>query len=467
MDSYDVVVIGSGPAGEKGAEQAAQFGKRVALIERAEHLGGAGINTGTVPSKTLRETALYFSGLQQRGLYGIDYSLRAGLSVRELMHREHAVVAAERRMLSSNIRNLNVTLHNGSASLEDRHVVNIVGSRGASQVGGDIILIATGSSPFRPPEIPFDNRLIHDSDTVLDMKSIPRSLVIVGAGAVGVEYACIFAALDAEVTLLEEHDHIMPFVDSEIVQRLIHQLKTIGVRVTLKGRVTGIRSEDAHVGLDMEDGSTGIFDMALITVGRRSNVEGLGLERVGVKTGERGRIEVNEHFQTTVPNIYAAGDVIGFPALAATSVEQARVAMTHAVGRGPDERVSPVLPLAVYAIPEISMVGLTEDECRRRNIRYVVGRGQYKDNPRGQIIGDMSGMIKLVFSPTDRRLLGAHIIGELAAELIHIAAHVMISGQTIEAFTRAVYNYPTLADVYKAAAYDGLQRLERDEASRP
>jgi NAD(P) transhydrogenase len=467
MESYDVVVIGSGPAGEKGAEQAAQFGKRVALIERAEHLGGAGINTGTVPSKTLRETALYFSGLQQRGLYGIDYSLRAGLSVRELMHREHVVVGNERRIISRDIRQLNVTVYRGTAALQDPHVVHIAGPAGPTEIAGDIILLATGSSPFRPPDIPFDRRLIHDSDTVLDMKSIPRSLVIVGAGAVGVEYACIFAALDAKVTLLEEHDHIMPFVDSEIIQRLLDQLRTIGVKVMLNSRVTRLRTEAKRVRLDMEDGSTGTFDMALITVGRRSNVEGLGLEHIGVKTGERGRIEVNEHYQTSVPNVYAAGDVIGFPALAAASMEQARVAMTHALGEGHEERVSPVLPLAVYAIPEISMVGLTEDECKTRKVPYLVGRGLYEDNARGQIIGDVSGMIKLVFSPSDRRVLGAHIIGELAAELIHIAAHVMMSGQTIDEFVRAVYNYPTLADVYKAAAHDGLRQLERAAASQP
>ncbi len=461
MEHYDLVVIGSGPAGEKGAEQAAQFGKRVALIERAEHLGGAGINTGTVPSKTLRETALYFSGLQQRGLYGIDYSLKAGLSVREFMHREHIVVGNERRLVSRNVERHNIKRIHGAAAFKDANTVHVTTSVSDKDVSGDVILIATGSSPFHPPEIPFDHKLIYDSDTILQMKQIPRTMAVLGGGVIGVEYASIFAALGVQVALIESHPRILPFADSEMIDRLVHQLEGMGLKFRLNDHMSAIEAINQHVKLTLQEAGPQEFDIALIAAGRQSNVQELGLEPIGVKLGERGLVLVNEQYQTTVANVYAAGDVIGFPALAATSMEQARVAMTHAFGAGYEERLSPVLPFAVYAIPEISMVGLTEDECKAKNIPHCVGRGFYEDNARGQIIGDMSGMIKLIFSPADRKLLGAHIIGEMASELIHIASHVMMAGGAITEFVQAVYNYPTLADLYKSAAYDGLDSLSK------
>lgn len=465
MERCDLIAIGSGPAGEKGAEQAAHFGKRVVLIEKAPHLGGAGINTGTVPSKTLRETALYFSGLRQRGLYGIDYSLKPGLSVREFMHREHMVVASERRLVNRNVERHKITRIHGVASLKDLHTVLVRGSGGEREILGDIILIATGSSPFRPAGIPFDQGVICDSDGLLQMKRIPKTMAVLGGGVIGVEYASIFATLGVHVTLVEAQGRILSFVDSEIADRLVHQLQVIGLEFLLNSPMANIRADDRGVLLTLKDGSSRSFEMALIAAGRRSNVEELGLDKVGITLGERGLVAVNEHFQTAVPNIYAAGDVIGFPALATTSMEQARVAMAHAFGTGIQERVSPVLPLAVYAVPEISMVGLTEDECKDRNLPYLVGRGSYEDNARGQIIGDMSGMIKLLFTPPDQRLLGAHIIGEQASELIHVASQVMTSGGSIHAFVSAVYNYPTLTDVYKSAAYDGLDQLEHWKAA--
>jgi NAD(P) transhydrogenase len=458
---YDLIVIGSGPAGENGAEQAARFGKRVALIERAEHLGGAGINTGTVPSKTLRETALYFSGLQQRGLYGIDYSLKEGLSVRDFMHREHIVVGNERRLITRNVEKHGISRIHGEASIKDAHTVLVATSGATREIGGEVILIATGSSPFHPPEIPFDDDFIYDSDTILQMKRIPKTMAVLGGGVIGVEYASIFSALGVKVTLVESHPHVLPFVDSEIIDRLVAQLQKIGLTFLLNEHMTAIEAKGKRVRLNLQNGGAQEFDIALIAAGRQSNVKGLGLEDIGIKLGERGLVTVNEQFQTSLPNIYAAGDVIGFPALAATSTEQARVAMTHAFGEGYEERLSPVLPLAVYAIPEISMVGLTEDECKNKNIPHLIGRGSYEDNARGQIIGDMSGMIKIVFSPADKKLLGAHIIGEQASELIHIASHVMMSGGTIDEFVQAVYNYPTLADLYKSAAYDGLDNLAK------
>ncbi len=461
MEKYDLIVIGSGPAGEKGAEQAAEFGKHVALIERAEYLGGAGINTGTVPSKSLRETALYFSGLQQRSLYGIDYSLKGGLSVREFMHREHIVVGNERRLVSRKIEQHRIARIRGEAAFKDAQTLRVTGSNGEKEVQGELILVATGSSPFHPPDIPFDDTLICDSDTILGIKRIPKTMAVLGGGVIGVEYASIFAALGIHVTLMESRDRILPFVDTEIMERLVHQLEGIGLTFILNDRMSSIGSSDHHVTMKLEKAGEKEFDIALMAAGRQSNTQGLGLEQIGVKCGQRGLILVNEQYQTSVPNIYAAGDVIGFPALAATSMEQARVAMIHAFGKDHEERLSPVLPFAVYAIPEISMVGMTEDECKSKNVPYIVGRGYYEDNARGQIIGDMSGMIKLIFSPSDRKLLGVHIIGEQASELIHIGSHVMMANGDIAEFVHAVYNYPTLSDLYKSAAHNGLDDLAR------
>jgi len=461
MEHYDLIVIGSGPAGEKGAAQAAYFGKRVAVIERAPHVGGAGINTGTVPSKTLREAALYYSGLQQRGLYGIDYSLKENMSVTDFMHREHIVVNNEHKLIEDNLSRHHITLIHGEASLKDAHIVRITSATGEQEIHGDILLIATGSSPFHPDGIPFDGNLIYDSDTILRMNRIPKTMAVVGAGVIGTEYASIFTALGVNVILIEPKERLLPFVDTEMIHRLIDQLKLLGLKFALGDRVKEIEPQGNHVQLRLASHGVLDVDIALIASGRQSNVQGLGLEQVGITTGNRGLVMVNEKYQTNVPNIYAAGDVIGFPALASTSMEQARVAMAHAFGLSYKEQLSPVLPLAIYSIPEVSSVGLTEDDCQAKNIPYLVGRAFYENNPRGQIIGDMSGMIKLVFSPSDKKLLGAHIIGELASELIHIAAHVMISNGTIDVFIQSVYNYPTLADLYKYAAYDGLGNFEK------
>ena len=460
-DHYDLIVIGSGPAGEKGAAQAAYFGKRVALVERADHVGGAGINTGTVPSKTLREAALYFSGLQQRGLYGIDYSLKDNISVKDFMHREKIVVENEHRLIETNIHKHHITLLHGEASFKDAHTMKVISPDGETFITGDIVLIATGSSPYHPPEIPFDGDLIYDSDSILHMDRIPKTMAVVGGGVIGTEYASIFTALGVQVTLIEPKERVLPFVDTEMIHRLMDQLKLLGLRFALGDKMTSIERHAGHVQLTLETRGILEFDIALIASGRQSNVQELGLEQIGVKMGNRGLVIVNDKFQTSVPNIYAAGDVIGFPALASTSMDQARVAMVHAFDLAYKEHMSPVLPLAVYAIPEISSVGVTEDECMAKQIPYLIGRAYYENNPRGQIIGDMSGMIKLVFSPKDKRLLGAHIIGEQASELIHIAAHVMLCDGTIDAFIQSVYNYPTLADLYKYAAYDGLGNWEK------
>ncbi len=460
-EKYDLIVIGAGPAGEKGASKAAQYGKRVALIERAPYLGGAGINTGTVPSKTLRESALYFSGLRQRGLYGIDYSLKDNLTVKDFMYRERTVVNKERSMIEQTVRHENITLLHGEGSLRDAHTVRIKSGGTEHEISGDVILIATGSSPHHPPEIPFDGKLIFDSDTILNMQRIPKTMAVIGGGVIGTEYASIFTALGIHVTLIEPHGRIVSFVDSEIAGRLTDQLEKLGLHFIFNDRMTTIKPQDHHVHVSLEKGGLMEFDVALMTAGRQSNVQGLDLEQVGVKLGERGLILVDENYQTNISNIYAVGDVIGFPALASTSMEQARVAVVHAFDLKYKEKLAPFVPLAVYAIPEISSIGLTEDDCKAKNIDYLVGRAYYEENARGQIIGDMSGMIKLVFSPIDKKLLGAHIIGEQASELIHIAGHVMLTGGPIDAFIDAVYNYPTLSDSYQYAAYDGLENQTR------
>ncbi len=467
MEHYDLLVIGSGPAGEKGAAQAAHAGKRVALIERAAHMGGTGINTGTVPSKTLREAALFYSGLRQRGLQGIQYSLKENLSLADLMQREQVVTARERKLTARNLENHQIDLLHGTASFVDAHTVRVIYAAGVREVSGDVILIATGASPHRPPEFPFDGELIHDSDTILQLKRLPKTLAVVGAGVIGTEYASIFTALGVQVTLIEPRERMLPFVDYEMIRRLQDRLTALGLQFKLGHRILSVDRQPASVRLTLDSPATLEYDNVLVASGRQGNIYGLGLEQIGVATSDQGLIVVNDRYQTSVPHIYAAGDVIGFPALASTSMEQGRAAMARAFGLPYKEHITSILPFAVYAIPEISMVGLTEDECRDREIPHLIGRSTYEDNPRGQIIGDTTGMVKLIFSPQDKKLLGAHIIGEQASELIHIAAHVLMAHGTLDVFSDAVYNFPTLADAYKAAAYNGLQAWEQWRADNP
>jgi NAD(P) transhydrogenase len=462
MADYDLVVIGSGPAGEKGAAQAAFFGKRVALVECEPRLGGSAVNTGTIPSKTLRETALYFSGLRQRGLYGIDYSLKEGLTVQDFMHREQVVVKRQRQIIEHNLERHNIEVVWGAGAIVDPHTVRVRTHAGQMRdLDTDFILIATGSSPYHPSDIPFDHELIYDSDSILNMKFIPKTMVVVGGGVIGCEYASIFTALGVQVTLVDSRARLLPVVDHEIAGQLQTQLAGLGLCFIFNERVVNTKISEGRVQLQLKNGGWLECEIALFAAGRQSNIQGLGLETLKVDLGERGLIRVNEHYQTNIPNIYAAGDVIGFPALASTSMEQARVAMVHAFNLLYKEQLSPVLPYAIYTIPEISMAGLTEDECLAKNIPYLVGRAYYDHNPRGQIIGEVNGMLKLIFSPDKKKLLGVHHIGEMSAELVHIGAHALASNHSIDEFIRAVYNYPTLADAYKYAAYDGLGKWER------
>jgi NAD(P) transhydrogenase len=460
VESFDLVVIGSGPAGEKGAAQAAYFGKRVALVERAPDLGGAGVNTGTVPSKTLRESALYFSGLRQRGLYGIDYSLREGLTVQGFMHRKDAVVSAERLKIATNLAAHKVEMITASAQFEDPHTVSAVDQNGATRtLRGEVILIATGSKPHRQPEIPFDDRTIFDSDSILRMNRIPKSMIVVGGGVIGCEYASIFTAMGVEVTLVDGRERLLPFLDAEISDLLRARLASLGLRFHFQERVKETVHTAGRVRMTLASGMTVEAETALFAAGRRGAVDGLHLEKAGLGINERGNLDVNDRYQTHVRHIYAAGDVIGFPALASTSMEQGRVAMCHAFGFPYKQRLASQLPMGIYTIPEISAVGETAESCEIRKISYEVGRAKYANNARGQIIGESTGMLKLIFRPDNRQLLGVQIFGESATELIHLGMAVLESGGAIDTFIELVFNFPTLSELYKYAAYDGLGNL--------
>jgi NAD(P) transhydrogenase len=460
MKHFDLLVIGSGPAGEKGAAQAAYFGKKVGMVERGLWVGGIFVNTGTIPSKCLREAALYYSGLLQRGLYGIDYSLRDNLTVAEFMHRKDAVVDQEREKVHTNLLAHRVDLMQGTAAFNDARSVQVQLAIGETEtLTADFFLIATGSQAFRPPDIPFDNHFIFDSDTILEMDRIPKSLVVVGGGVIGCEYACMFAALGVKVTLVAGGDRLLPFLDAEISARLKDRLESLGLELIFNDRPAQVAVQDGRVRVTMKSGSILDMEAALMSTGRTPMVAGLGLEKAGVNLTERHSIAVNSHYQTSVPHIYAAGDVIGFPALASTSMEQGRVAVCHAFDLRYKQRLPETLPLGIYTIPEISAVGETEESCKTKGIAYEVGRAQYANNIRGQMIGEVHGLLKLIFRRDDRRLLGVHVIGENATDLVHIGMMVIELEGGIDHLVDSVFNCPTLSEMYKAAAYDGLGNL--------
>jgi len=460
VEKYDLIVIGSGPAGEKGAAQAAYFGKRVALIECSSILGGACVNTGTIPSKILRESALYYSGVQQRGLYGVDYSLKDRLTVKNFMHRKDVVVETQREKLRENLAAHKVDLIRGFASFDGPNTVAVHTPRNEKlALRGEVILIGTGSAPHRAPEIPFDDEVVFDSDSILQMGAIPKSLAVIGGGVIGCEYASIFTALGVEVALVDGRDRVLPFLDAEISECLRQSLADLGVRFYFGERMSQIERIQNSVRITLHSGKTLEMEAALFAAGRRGVVEKLGLESAGVTLNKRGYIEVNENYRTSAPSIYAAGDVIGFPALASTSMEQARVAVCHAFGFQYKQRLASNLPMGIYTIPEISAVGETEEFCKEKKIDYEVGRARYPNNVRGQIVGDRTGLMKLIFKKTDRRLLGVQIIGENATELIHLGMMALESGMALDVFIEFAFNYPTLSEMYKYAAYDGLGNL--------
>src|SRR3954471_316015 len=419
---YDLIVIGSGPAGEKGAAQAAYFGKSVALIEREPVLGGACVNTGTIPSKTLRESALALSGFRQRGFRegAIDININC-ITVADFMYRKDHVVAHEWKRIEDNLRRHKVDRYQGTARFLSPTRVSIANAIGEQTIDGGVVLIATGSSPHRPDHVPFDGDVICDSDTILGIDRIPQRLAVIGAGIIGIEYASIFAALGCEVHLIDGRTSLLPNIDREIVRILLGEFQNrLGITMHLGQDVASIERTDQQACLTLKDGECMVFDNVLYAAGRSSNVEGLNLDGIGVATAARGLITVNENYQTSVPNIYAAGDVIGFPALASTSMEQARVAMVHAFNLKYKTRVASILPYAIYTIPEVATVGLNEEDCRKAGTACAVGRAYYRDNARGKIIGELKGLIKLVFDPDSLKLLGVHIVGENASEHLHI-----------------------------------------------
>lgn len=462
MKSYDVIVLGSGPAGEQGAAMAAHLGKSVAMVEREVVPGGACINTGTIPSKTLRESALHLAGLKQRGLSGVDVGAKPNVTIHDFMQRKREVVEKEWDLIEENIRWNGIDRFRGLGRFVSPHEVVVDTSGYDIVLHGETILIATGSSPHHAPGVPFDDNLIYDSDSILNLDRIPHSLAVVGAGVIGCEYACMFAALGIEVTLIDGRTELLGHIDREIVDVLLRQMHNrLRINLQLGSEVENIDCSPDGVRLKLSNGRTITAEKALFAAGRQSNTDSLHLQEAGVATGKRGIIEVNQNYQTCVPHIYAAGDVIGFPALASTSMEQARTAMIHAFEPRSKNKLASLVPYGIWTIPELSMIGKTEEDCLEEGLDYEVGRAHYRNNARGQIIGDTAGMLKIVFSPDTRKLLGIHIVGDDAAELIHVGMMTMLLGGTIDAFQQAVFNYPTLGDTYKTAAYDGLGRLAR------
>ena len=462
-DHFDLVVIGAGPAGEKGAAQAAYFGKKVCIVERAPKPGGAAVNTGTIPSKTLRETALYFSGLRQRGLYGVDYTVKPDITISDFMFRERIVVESEWSLIDENLRRHGITVIQGAAHFIDANTIEVTRyKQPPRRITAGVFLIATGSCPVRPAEYPFDDEMVVDSDSILQLSRIPQRLLVIGGGVIGCEYACMFAALGVRVTLINSRERLLQQLDAEVSEALRQQMTSrLGISVHVDTEVTGVSVRDGYAEVVLNDGTTLAADCVLVTVGRCGNTDELALHAAGVLVNRRGYVEIDEEFRTSSSNIFAAGDVVGFPALASTSMEQARVAMCHAFDLKYKQRVSPFQPYGVYTIPEIAMVGETEESARAKGLTFEIGKATFRLNPRGLILGDTEGFIKLIFRPEDQALLGVSIIGENATELIHVGMACMYFGGTIDVFIQGVFNYPSISDAYKYAAYDGLQRLAR------
>jgi NAD(P) transhydrogenase len=466
--AFDLVVVGSGPAGEKGAVQAAYFGKKVAVVEKARAVGGACVHTGTIPSKTLREAALYATGFERRQLYGMSLEIDRRASLRQMVGRLQTVTSEQVAQVSGNLTRHGVTLFQGRATFTGPQELLVEHEGQAAKLTAKVFLIATGSSPHRPSGVPFSDADVEDSDTILDLDRIPDALAVIGGGVIGCEYASLFAALGTRITIVEGRDALLSFLDGELSGALRSTLEQRGHRVLLGDAALSVeRVPGGPLRVALKSGTTLEVDKILYSAGRAGNTAGLGLEAAGVAYDARGRIPVNEHFQTGQPHIYAAGDVVGAPALASISMEQGRVAVCHAFGFGYKTRVSPITPLGVYTIPEISMLGKTEEELRRDGTAYEVGRARFAGNARGQIIGDHEGALKLLVAPETRKLLGVHIIGERATELVHIGQMVVALGGTIDTLIDAVFNFPTLSEVYKYAAYDALGKLNRRSSAPP
>lgn len=461
---FDLLVIGSGPAGQRAAIQAAKLDKRVALIERKTVLGGVSVNTGTIPSKTLREAVLDLSGYRVREFYGLSYTVKQRITMQDLLHRVDTTVRHEIDVTRHQLLRNRVEVIAASASFVDAHTIRLeyVDGGGQRQISAQHLVIATGTEATRDEHIPFDGRHILTSDDILHLDELPRTLSVIGAGVIGCEYASMFAALGVRVTLIDKRPRLLPFVDAEIVDTLAYHLRENRVTLRLNEEVNGIELvEDEHgerVAIRLESGKQIVTDKALYSIGRTGNTGRLNLGAAGLEPDDRGRLAVNEHYQTQVPSVYAVGDVIGFPSLASTSMEQGRLAVCHALGV-PATSVPELFPYGIYTIPEISMVGRNEEELTHDGVPYEVGKARYREIARGQILGDTTGLLKLLFHLETRKLLGIHIIGEGASELVHIGQAVLAFGGVLDYFVDTVFNYPTLAECYKTAAFDGINRL--------
>jgi NAD(P) transhydrogenase len=461
MDSFDLVVIGSGPAGRRAAVQAAKLGKSVLVVEGRKRVGGVSVHTGTIPSKTLRETVLNLTGWRERGFYGRSYRVKKDIGGGDLDHRIDQTLAHEVDVLEHQFQRNGVRTMEGFARFVDPHVVCVTApDESELMVSGERFLIAVGTAPFRPDYIPFDDDIVLDSDVLIENPRVPRSLVVIGAGVIGIEYATIFSALDVQVTLIEPRDTFLDFIDREIIEEFVHQLRDRNMIIRLGARVTSIgKDAGGHVVTTLEDGRSIRSEMLLFAAGRVGATAQLGLEACGLGVDNRGRLKVDpKTFQTDVPHIYAAGDVIGFPSLASTSMEQGRIAACHAFGL-PMPPAPAYFPYGIYAVPEISTVGMSEQEVKEKKIPYECGIARFRETSRGHIMGLDSGMMKMIFSIRTRRLLGVHIIGEGATELIHIGQAVLNLKGTIDYFIENTFNYPTLAEAYKIAALDAWNRM--------
>jgi NAD(P) transhydrogenase len=459
-NEYDLVVIGSGPAGQKGAICAAKLRKKVAIIDRKRTIGGVCVHTGTIPSKTLREAVLYLSGFRQRTFYGRGYVLKDRISMSDLIFRAQGVMTREIEVIKSQLRRNYVTVLEGDARFFDPHTVAVTNDEGVQVVKAQHVLIACGTRPAHSDDIPIDGKRIFDSDQVHGLDEIPRELVIVGAGIIGLEYASMFATLGVKVTLLDQRPVLLDFVDREIIESLCFQLRQLGTVFRLGERVVsiGLDADRDRVFAKLESGKNVHGQALLYTIGRQGNSDQANISAAGLDADDRGKIAVNEHFQTSVPHIYAAGDVIGFPALASTSMEQGRLASCHMFGK-PGKMPPNLIPYGIYTIPEISMVGRTEEQLTKDRTAYEIGMARYAELAKGQMLGDEQGLLKLIFDPNSLKLFGVHIIGDRAAEIVHIGQAVLTMDGTIEYFRDSVFNYPTLAEAYKVAALDGLNRL--------
>jgi NAD(P) transhydrogenase len=460
MEHFDFIVIGSGPAGQKGAIQAAKLGKRVAVIERRTVIGGVSVHTGTIPSKTLREAVLYLTGWNQRGLYGYGYRLKPLITIDDLMQRLNITLKHEVEVMQDQLARNSVKVIQGIASFKDSHRIQVETPTGEIlKLEAGKILITTGTQPLRPKGIPFNEETIIDSDGILNLKQIPKVMIVVGGGVIGVEYASIFSILDMEVTLIDRRLSLLEFLDREIVDEFVHYMRERGIVLRLGETVANVkRDSNGHVVTTLDSGKQLRADLVLFAAGRVGNTMNLKLKNAGIATDDRRRINVNKQFQTEVSHIYAAGDVIGFPSLASTSMEQGRLAACYAFDQSttshPDH-----FPFGIYAVPEMSMVGMTEQELTEKKIPYEIGVARLWETARGQIMGLQDGMLKILIGIDDQRVLGVHILGEGSTELIHIGQAVLVLGGTLKYFMETVFNYPTLAEAYKVAALDAWNRL--------